>query len=131
MSQPELSQPEFSCEVHRGRGPYMLMVHGMLSSRHQWMRNIDDLATVVQPVVVELWGHGRSPSPKAEHWYGIEACVQQLEQVRARLNADRVFVCGQSFGATLTLRYAVRYPERVIGQVFTNSISALTGPERF
>ncbi|MBE0593782.1 MAG: alpha/beta fold hydrolase [Gemmatimonadales bacterium] len=117
--------------MHGGRGPYLLMVHGMLSSRRQWMRNIDALAEVVRPVVVELWGHGRSPSPTADRWYGIEACVGQLERLRMKLGADRLLVCGQSFGATLTLRYAVRHPGRVIGQVFTNSVSALSGPERF
>ena len=34
-------------------------------------------------------------------------------------------VCGQSLGATLTLRYALDHPERVLAQVFTNSTSAL------
>jgi pimeloyl-ACP methyl ester carboxylesterase len=34
-------------------------------------------------------------------------------------------VCGQSFGAGLTSGYALLHPNRVIGQVFTNSNSAL------
>lgn len=126
-----MPDPELSFEVHRGHGPYMLMVHGMLSSRKQWIPNLDKLAEFVRPVVIELWGHGRSPSPRDDQWYTIEACVEQLERLRTKLDVDRFLLCGQSFGATVTLRYAVRHPERVIGQVFTNSISALAGPERF
>jgi len=38
-------------------------------------------------------------------------------------------LCGQSLGAALTLRYAIRHPQRVIAQVFTNSRSALLAPE--
>ena len=50
-------------DVHAGTGPYMLLVHGFLSSRTQWRLNLAALASVVRPVVVELWGHGRSPAP--------------------------------------------------------------------
>jgi hypothetical protein len=50
-------------DVHAGTGPYMLLVHGFLSSRSQWRLNLAALAGVVRPVVVELWGHGRSPAP--------------------------------------------------------------------
>ena len=50
-------------EVHPGRGPHLLLVHGMLSSRAQWLPNLAALAAVCRPVTLELWGHGRSPAP--------------------------------------------------------------------
>src|SRR5437870_13580594 len=50
-------------DVHAGTGPYVLLVHGFLSSRTQWRLNLAALARVMRPVVVELWGHGRSPAP--------------------------------------------------------------------
>ena len=50
-------------EVHPGEGPYALFVHGFLSSRAQWLPNLNQLSTVCRPVVVELFGHGRSTSP--------------------------------------------------------------------
>src|SRR2546427_30665 len=45
-------------DVHDGTGPYMLMVHGFLSSRAQWGPNLTALARVARPVVLELCGHG-------------------------------------------------------------------------
>ena len=112
-------------EVHDGTGPYVLLVHGFLSSRAQWTPNLEALAQVARPVVVELWGHGRSPSPEASHFYQPDVYIAQFERLRHTLGVDHWFLCGQSFGAALTLRYALQYPERVRAQVFTNSSSAL------
>ncbi len=112
-------------EVHPGRGPHLLLVHGFLSSRAQWLLNLEALARVCQPVVVELWGHGRSPAPDEPSLYHPDAYIQQFEGLRRQLGADRWAICGQSLGAALTLRYALACPERIIAHVFTNSMSAL------
>jgi 2-succinyl-6-hydroxy-2,4-cyclohexadiene-1-carboxylate synthase len=112
-------------DVHAGTGPYMLMVHGFLSSRAQWRPNLAALAGVVRPVVVELWGHGRSPAPSDPALYHPEAYMAAFDQIRQRLGVERWCVCGQSLGASLSMRYALTYPERVMAQVFTNSSAAL------
>lgn len=116
-------------EIHEGDGPYLLLVHGILSGRSQWRPNLAALATVSRPVVVELRGHGRSPSPEDPSLYHPEAYVRAFETIREEIGADRWLVCGQSFGAALTLRYALDHPGRVIAQAFTNSTSALADPE--
>jgi 2-succinyl-6-hydroxy-2,4-cyclohexadiene-1-carboxylate synthase len=118
-------------DVHGDGGkPYLLLVHGFLSSRAQWRPNLAALSKVSTPVIVELLGHGRSASPDDPEAYAVEAYVRRFEALRAHLGAERWFVCGQSFGAGLTIRYALEYPARVIGQVFTNSISGLSPDTR-
>lgn len=116
-------------EVHAGDGPYLLLVHGNLSSRAQWLPNLEALSRVARPVVVELWGHGRSPSPEDPSLYAPESYVEQFEALRAELGIERWAVLGQSLGAALTLRYALDHPERVLAHVFTNSNSALADAE--
>jgi len=116
-------------EVHAGAGPPLLLMHGICSSRAQWRPNLAVLAEVSTPVVVELLGHGRSEAPADPEAYRVEAYVERFEQIRRDLGAKRWAVCGQSFGAGLTLSYALTYPERVACQVVTNSASAL-GPPR-
>ena len=118
-------EPLLHYEVHGGDGPFLLLVHGLLSSRAQWLPNLEALSAVCRPVVVELFGHGRSPTPDDPALYAPSHYVAEFEGVRAALGADRWFVCGQSLGAALTLRYALDQPDRVIAQVFTNSNSAL------
>lgn len=108
-------------EVHEGQGPHLLLVHGMYSGRSHWLPNLEGLSAFTRPVVIEMLGHGRSPSPDdLEHyhprWYG-----EEFERIRASLGAERWLVCGQSLGAAVTLRYALDYPERVAAQAFTNS----------
>lgn len=118
-------RPLLYYEVHGQDGPFLLLVHGMLSSRAQWLPNLEALSAFCRPVVVELLGHGRSPTPDDPDLYAPSHYVAEFERVRLDLGAERWFVCGQSLGAALSLRYALDQPERVIGQAFTNSNSAL------
>ena len=110
--------------VHEGVGPLALVVHGALGSRSYWNDNLAALAQVCRPVIVELWGHGRSPSPADPAAYTPDAYVEQFELIRADLGAERWVTIGQSMGAALTLRYGLAYPERVLAQVITNSSSS-------
>jgi 2-succinyl-6-hydroxy-2,4-cyclohexadiene-1-carboxylate synthase len=121
-------------ETHAGAaGPHMLLVHGFLSSRSQWRANLPALKQVSSPVLLELLGHGRSPAPIEPEPYKVASYIAAFEAIRESLGADRWVVCGQSFGAGLAIQYAIERPERVMGVVFTNSISALSpkdDPER-
>ncbi|MEZ5817597.1 MAG: alpha/beta fold hydrolase [Hyphomicrobiaceae bacterium] len=121
-------------EIHEGAaGPHMLMVHGFLSSRSQWRINLPALKKVTHPVLLELLGHGRSPAPEAAEPYAVASYIAAFERIRTEIGAERWVVCGQSFGAGLAIQYAIEHPERVMGLVFTNSISALSekdDPER-
>jgi pimeloyl-ACP methyl ester carboxylesterase len=120
-----MDKPLLYYEVHGRHGPYLLLVHGLLSSRAQWRLNLEALSAVCRPVVVELLGHGRSPTPDEPACYTPSGYAADFERIRRALGVERWFVCGQSLGAALTLRYALDQPDRIIGQIFTNSNSAL------
>lgn len=114
-------------EVHSdGLGPYLLLVHGFLSSRAQWRANLVSLQEFCRPVIIELWGHGRSPTPENSNAYSARSYIDTFEKIRQSLGAERWMICGQSFGAGLTIQYALTYPNKVFGHIFTNSISALS-----
>ena len=112
-------------QQHGGSGPCLLLVHGFLSSRSQWMLNLAELATFCRPITVELFGHAHSPSPTDEACYRPEYYLQCFEHIREQLKIEQWFVLGYSLGAALTLRYAIDHPDRVFGHLFTNSISGL------
>ena len=116
-------------ELHGSEGPYLLLVHGFLSSRAHWLLNLDALSGFCRPVVIELLGHARSPTPDDPAAYSPVSYVAEFEAIRESLDADRWLICGQSLGAALTLRYALDHPDHVIAQVFTNSNSALAGDD--
>ncbi len=117
-------------QLHPGAGSYLLLVHGFLTSQAQWMLNLAALSEVCQPVTVELWGHGRSPSPEDPACYTPQHYLEQFEQIRIELGAKKWNLLGYSLGAGLTIRYAMTHPDRITRHLFTNSISALAGKKQ-
>ena len=111
-------------EVHPGNGPFLLLVHGILSSRAQWILNLEALSKIARPVVVELLGHGRSPAPESPEPYRPEGYIQGFEKIRRQLGVSKWLVGGQSLGAALTLRYALDHPGSFLAHLITNSMSA-------
>ena len=124
-----MQEPDLQVDVHDGRGSYLLLVHGFLSSRAQWLPNLAALSSICRPVVVELWGHGRSPTPEDQRAYTGEGYVDAFERIRERLGCESWLLCGQSLGAALTLRYALDCPARVRAHILTNSSSAFATNE--
>ena len=106
----------------------LLLVHGFMSSRAQWMPNLAALGQIAQLAVVELLGHGRSPTPAEAGAYEVASYVAAFDEIRRTIGAPRMFLCGQSFGAGLTIAYALAHPSHTCGHIFTNSRSALAPP---
>jgi Predicted hydrolases or acyltransferases (alpha/beta hydrolase superfamily) len=79
-------------------------------------------------VVVELWGHGKSPSPEEQKRYEPHGYIEEFENIREELEIDRIWLIGQSMGAALVMHYAVSHPERVGGLIITNSASGFAEP---
>ncbi|MBS8229130.1 alpha/beta fold hydrolase, partial [Vannielia litorea] len=102
-------------------GVPLLLLHGMFASRRMWDLNRAALAARFPLVLVDLPGHGASPPLEPGEDAAPGALVTELERIRADLGVERWCLCGQSFGAGVTLHYALAHPERVAAQAFTNS----------
>lgn len=124
-----MSTEHLNIVEHAGTGPPALLVHGALGSRSYWAANVAALGEVCRPIVVELWGHGRSPSPTDSGRYLVQAYIEEFEHIRHTLGIDRWVTIGQSMGASLTLQYGLAHPGRVICQIITNSSSAFSDPD--
>ena len=74
--------------------------------------------------MVELWGHGDSPTPEDPARYSVDEYITQFEQIRHTHGIEQWGVIGQSYGAGLVINYAIEKPERVTHVVVTNSRSA-------
>ena len=123
---------EISCHPMRffadpvGKPPLLLM-HGLLSSRNHWLLNEAALRTRYRLIIAELPGHGQTRPP----WpmdVSPDALAETLEQARIALNIPRWHLCGQSFGAGLVLRHALKYPQSVGALVWTNANRLLAHP---
>lgn len=126
-----MSEPRLNVEIAgRPDGDPMLLVHGFLSSNAQWDLNRDALGERMRLHMVELPGHGLSDAPDDRAAYGTDAVVAALEQVRIDHNVDRWWICGQSLGAAVVIRYCLAHPDRARGLVFTNSRAVFGVPRK-
>lgn len=102
----------------------MVLIHGFMSSRHQWDLNVEQLGQQFRTIVVELPGHGDSPDPVGEAGFSPAVVLAAIDDVRQRLGIERWWVIGQSLGGAVALRYALANQDRTSGVVFTNSRAA-------
>ena len=116
--------------IHSGSGPYLLLVHGFLSSSRQWLHNLAALAEVCVPVTIDLYGHGHSKAPTAKQAYAPQSYINELEKHRCEIGAQQWFVCGYSLGAGITIRYTHQHAESVFAHIFTNSSSAFADSDQ-
>jgi proline iminopeptidase len=80
----------------------------------------------IGPVVYyEQRGSGRSDRP-ADGAYSVSLLVDDLEQLRKKLELPRIALLGISFGGNLAAEYTVAYPERVDRLILHGT--ALAGP---
>ena len=105
-------------------GPPMLMIHGALSWNAQWDLNRAALRERHRLIMVEQMGHGRSDRPDDVEAYGPASVLGELELIRETLGVDTWWVCGQSLGGAISLRYTLDHQDRVRGLVITNSRAA-------
>lgn len=103
----------------------MLLIPGAMGTRWNWAMNIEAFRKVGTPVVVELWGHGRSPIPDNDSDFLVAGYVEQFELLRSELGVARWPVLGQSIGGSLALHYGLACPEVVGAIVFTNDVCGL------
>src|SRR5262245_51315278 len=77
-NQMPAQSPLLCYDVHGQGGPHLLLVHGFLSSRAHWLLNLEALSTRFRPVVIELLGHARSPTPNDPSKYSPDAYVAEF-----------------------------------------------------
>ncbi len=96
--------------VQVGRGPALLLIHGIGDCSDTWRGVIPDLARDHTIIAPDLLGHGRSDKPRAD--YSIAAYANAMRDLLSVLDVDRVTVVGHSLGGGIAMQFAYQYPER-------------------
>lgn len=112
----------YDADPNTGKPP-LLLIHGFLTSRKHWIPN-SKLSEKFRVIRIDLPAHGSSAAPISGAEAAPEVFTLALDKIRRELKIDRWHICGQSFGAGLSLRYAMDFPDNCIGHVFTNANAA-------
>ena len=96
--------------VHAGRGPALLLIHGIGDSSDTWRELIPVLAREHTVIAPDLLGHGRSDKPRAD--YSVAAYANGMRDLLTVLDVERATVVGHSLGGGVAMQFAYQYPER-------------------
>jgi pimeloyl-ACP methyl ester carboxylesterase len=102
-----------------GRGPVLVLVHGVSGAMHTWDGVAPGLARRHTVITPDLPGHGLSSKPRGDYSLGAFASV-----VRDLLNAlghRGATVVGHSLGGGIAMQFAYQYPERCERLVLVDS----------
>ena len=94
-----------------GRGPALLLLHGIGDSSVSWvplMRPLAERFTVIAP---DLLGHGESAKPRAD--YSVAAYANGMRDLLDVLGIDKATVVGHSLGGGVAAQLAYQHPTRV------------------
>ncbi len=113
--------------VEAGVGAPVVLIHGLAASLHDWDYLLPELdAAGWHSYALDLLGHGDSPKPDSRT-YKLKWVYKHLAQWIDSLGLDEPPVLvGHSLGGYLSLRYALRHPERVRALVLTNPFYRLS-----
>ncbi len=94
--------------VYGGRGPALLLIHGIGDSSDSWHRVLPELVREHTVIAPDLLGHGRSDKPRAD--YSVAAYANAMRDLLAFLDVERVTVVGHSLGGGVAMQFAYQYP---------------------
>ena len=100
-------------QAEPGQAPVLFLHGGPGYNSYSFERTIGkQLETHMQMIYLDERGSGRSGRP-ADADYSMSSLVADVEALRKSLGVPQLTLMGHSFGGTIALEYAARYPEHV------------------
>jgi len=106
--------PEAPKTTEIGRGPTIVLLHGLGSARTSWMPTARKLFDNHRVVMMDLPGHGDTPLPDP---FSLEAVAEAVAQGLSAHKPESTVVVGQGVGGLIALMAAAAHPERLRGVV--------------
>lgn len=107
-----------------GKGFPVVMVHGSgpgVTAWANWRLIMPELAQDRRVIAPDMLGFGYTERPAGVQ-YSKEIWVQQLKDLFDALNIEQADLVGNSFGGSISLAFAIAYPERVRRLVLMGSV---------
>src|SRR4051812_8145139 len=96
-----------------GGAPPVMCLPGGPMRAGAYLGDLGGLTTHRRMAVLDLRGTGESEEPGDPATYRCDRQVEDVEALRKHLGLERFDLLGHSAGASLAVRYAARYPDRL------------------
>jgi pimeloyl-ACP methyl ester carboxylesterase len=126
MSVAEVNGQRISYTDYGGNGPAVLFSHGFLMDRSMFEAQVEALRGDYRCVTWDERGHGDTPATASfTYWDSADDALALL----THLGIEQATFAGMSQGGFISLRAALRAPERVRALVLIDSQSGQEDPE--
>ncbi len=105
--------------AHAGKGPVLLLVHGMGGNFRNWESVIGPLARHHTVIAPDLPGHGESETGHGD--YSLGAFASTLRDLLLTLGHERATLVGHSLGGGVAMQFGDPFPEMVERLVLVSS----------
>mmetsp|Transcript_18153 Transcript_18153/g.16060 ORF Transcript_18153/g.16060 Transcript_18153/m.16060 type:complete len:147 (+) Transcript_18153:358-798(+) len=121
-------------EIGDKKNPQIILIHGLGGSAMIFFKLFKHFSEKYHVIAIDLLGMGRSSRPKflartkdeAEQYF-----CQSLEKWREAMGIDNMTIVAHSFGAHITSRYSLRYPDKVKKIIFWSPHGAEDKPNDY
>ena len=105
----------------------LLTMHGGPGMSHDYLLPLADLSKKgITVAFYDQFGCGRSDEPSDRSKFTIDYGVQEAEELRKKLfGTKKIFLMGSSYGGALSLAYALKHQDRLLGLVVTGGLASV------
>ena len=96
-----------------GNGPVLVLMHGFMECQQIWNDFAADLSKKYKIVTIDLPGHGESECIDNVHTMDLMAYI--INAVLLHLEINKCVLIGHSMGGYVSLAFAEKYPEMLMG----------------
>jgi len=122
----------FYREAGPSDGDTIVLLHGFPTSSHMFRDLIPELAEDYRVIAPDYPGFGLSEAPDASEFeYTFDHLASVVDELLARVGADRYVLYVMDYGAPVGFRIATAHPERVAGLIVQNGNAYEEGLEEF
>lgn len=114
----------------KGNGPVMFVGHPN-SGKIGYELTLQPLEKKFTMVYYDSRGTGKSDSPKIIEDYSIQKSIIEIEELRKKLNIDKVWFFGHSDQSGIAMLYALTHPSHVEGMILTGTSLAASPKEGY
>ena len=97
--------------VTLGKGPLVVMIHGIPEFWYSWRHQIEALSKQYQVVAIDQRGFNESGKPASKDGYRVERLVEDVAALIRHLGREQAVIVGHDAGAWVAWHFAALHPE--------------------
>lgn len=98
-----------------GRGEPVVLIHGSMNSKSQWLKLAEELKVAYTVIAIDLTGYGETPFPEDSETHSLQSEVAHIRRTLYTRLGGRVpvHIVAHAYGGAVALCLACDFPEDV------------------